>query len=324
MPPNYRTFDVSRLHLLPLRERVNDLDLSVLRPLEPRPPRPLLAEAGAAIAAAGKHGASVIFMMGAHVIRSGLQHYLIDLMRRGTVTCLALNGACVIHDFELAMIGQTTESVARYIEEGQFGLWRETGLLNDIVGQGAREGKGLGECVGAYLAGSDFPHKDISLLAAAWELGVPVTVHVGIGADIIHEHPNCDGAALGAASYRDFLRFAAELDNVDHGFVANFGSAVTAPEVFLKALAMVRNARVHEGRTMAGFTTLVTDLAALPEDPQNQAPQKNDARYYFRPWKTMLVRCVADGRGLYVQGRHEDTIPELWTAVRDATAKDRA
>jgi hypothetical protein len=318
MPPNYREFDLTRLRLLPLAERVHDLDLSVLRELAPRAPRPQLAEAGAAIARARADKASVIFMMGAHVIRSGLQRYLIDLMRRGVITCLSLNGACVIHDFELAMIGKTTESVARYIARGQFGLWRETGRINDIVARGARQGQGLGECVGAYVAGSDFPHKDISLLAAAWELGVPATVHVGIGADIIHEHPNCDGAAFGAASHRDFLRFAAELDHVDHGFVANFGSAVTAPEVFLKALAMVRNGRFHEGRSMAGFTTLVTDLVPLPGNPQDHAPEKSDARYYFRPWKTMLVRCVADGRGMYVQGRHEETIPELWTAVRDA------
>lgn len=140
-------------------------------------------------------------MIGGHVIRSGVQRFIIDMIEKNYVTCLSMNGACVIHDFEFALIGATTESVARYISEGQFGLWKETGQINDIVNAAHREGViGMGAAVGRAIHEGDFPNKDISLLAACWQLGVPATVHVGIGYDIIHELPNFDGAAAGASS----------------------------------------------------------------------------------------------------------------------------
>src|SRR5438093_474409 len=153
--------------------------------------------------------------MVAHVIRAGLSRYLIDLMERGLIDHLAMNGAGPIHDWELALIGATTESVARYIQTGEFGLWEETGRINDVVRTAAREGLGLGEALGRAIHDGPFPHKDVSVLAAAYRLRVPLTVHVGIGYDILHEHPNCDGAAFGAASYQDFLVFTQSVTRLE-------------------------------------------------------------------------------------------------------------
>ena len=220
-------FDTSRLNVLPLADRQHDLDLSVMRDIAPEPEvHPHLEAVADRIRKAKEAGASVILMMGAHVIRAGVQRFIIDMMEQGYISCLAGNGACVIHDYEFALIGQTTESVARYIREGQFGLWRETGRINDVVKHAASMGMGVGEAVGKAIHEGYFPHKDVSLFAAAHRFTIPFTVHVGIGSDIVHEHPNCDGAAWGKASYTDFLYYASVLDNVENGVVMNFGSAI--------------------------------------------------------------------------------------------------
>jgi hypothetical protein len=169
--------------------------------------------------------------------------------------------------------------------------------------------------MGKYIEEQNFPHKDLSLLARAFVSGVPITVHVGIGYDIVHEHPNCDGSAYGKTSYTDFLIFAKILESLSGGVVMNFGSAVMAPEVFLKALAMVRNVAAQEKRKISNFSCLVCDVKPLT-GPLDKEPQKNDPQYYFRPWKTMLVRTVADGgQSYYVCGRHSETIPQLWSAL---------
>ncbi|HIG31724.1 MAG TPA: hypothetical protein EYQ50_29470, partial [Verrucomicrobiales bacterium] len=206
-------FDRSVLKIKPLSQRVHDLSWDVV--LDLKQPASLehqdeLKSVAESIIAAKEKGSSAIMMMGGHVIRSGVQKYIIDLMTRGYIDCLAMNGSGIIHDFELALIGATTESVARYIQTGEFGLWRETGYLNDIINKAYREDSsvGMGEAVGQAVLDGDYPHKDISLLAAARKLNIPVTVHVGVGYDIIHEHPNCDGAAMGALSFNDFLKFA--------------------------------------------------------------------------------------------------------------------
>ncbi len=318
MSHSFQEFDCSRLKLLPLSMRHHDLELASL--LLPMQPRPITHDALRIVAnrmeTARHQGAAIVLMMGGHVLRSGVQRYLLDLIEQGWISCLAINGAVAIHDYELALIGATTESVARYIRDGQFGMWRETGQLNDIVKNGAAQGMGLGEAVGQAIASGGLPHADTSILAAAWRKHIPVTVHVGIGYDIIHPHANFDGAAYGQASHRDFLRFAAVLESLEGGVLMNFGSAVMAPEVYLKALSMVRNVITAEGGTLAHFTTLVCDLKALPTTVSTE-PLKNNPDYYFRPWKTMLVRTVADGgEGYYVQGRHEETIPQLWTALQ--------
>jgi len=323
MASRYPLFDRSRLRCLPLAERTHDLDLRCLLPLAPvAEPAPVFREIGARILTARGQGAAVVLLMGAHVLRAGVQRYLIDLLERGLLSCIAVNGAAVIHDYELALVGATTESVARYIAEGQFGLWQETGRLNDIVREAAERGEGIGEAVGRHIAVTAPPHADISLLAAAWRCGVPLTVHVGIGYDIVHEHPSCDGGAWGAASYTDFLIFARCLASLTGGVVMNFGSAVMAPEVFLKALAMARNVAQQEGRHIEGFSTLVCDLRELPADYRREAP-RDDPAYYFRPWKTMLVRTLRDGASHYVRGHHRETVPALWTAVAENRKQEK-
>lgn len=318
MANHHPEFDRSRLTIEPLSERAHDLDISqVVDPVRAAAPEPFPA-VGGRVVAARKRGSSVALLIGAHVIRAGAQKYIIDLMERGFVSCVAMSGAGVIHDYEFSLIGATTESVSRYIREGRFGLWRETGRINDIVADAAREKIGVGEAVGRAIESGALPHRDVSILAAGCRLGIPVTVHVGIGYDIVHEHPNCDGAAWGAASYTDFLRFTHVLEKLEGGVAAVFGSAVMAPEVFLKALAMVRNAAHQEGGKITDFTTLVCDVRNLEGDFDREPP-RDHPDYYFRPWKTLLVRTVADGgSSFYVRGRHAETIPHFWNAVVDA------
>lgn len=308
--------DLSELQLFPLSQRKSDLNLSAILPLRPKATANKNIKTVAERIIQAKKGCSaVILMMGAHVLRSGVQRYLIDLMDRGYISCIAMNGACTIHDFEFAFIGQTTESVARYIKDGRFGNWREIGYINDIVAQAAKESVGLGEAVGKAIEQGKFPHKDISIFASGYRSDVLLTVHVGIGYDITHQHPNFDGAAYGATSYIDFLRFAKILEKLEGGVVMNFGSAVMAPEVFLKALSLTRNISRQRGKYIRNFTTLVCDLHSLPDDHHCEAT-KGSADYYFRPWKTMLVRTVADGgESYYVKGSHAETIPSLWTAI---------
>ena len=315
----HAAFDRSRLQIKPLAERQHDLDLSILLPLDAAPPdfaHPALATLGQRLHDAKRRGAARIALMGAHVLRAGVSRFLIDMMERGDLTHIAMNGAGPIHDWEFALIGATTESVARYIQTGEFGLWHETGRMNDAIVHGARRGLGLGEAIGQAILDGPFPHKDVSVLAAAARLGVPITVHVGVGYDIIHEHPNCDGAALGETSYRDFLIFTQAVTNLEGGVLVSLGSAVMGPEVYLKALAMARNVAHQDGKEIRRFTTGVFDLLALDDDHRKQAP-KSDPRYYYRPWKTILVRTVADGgESFYVQGDHRVTVPSLYHAVR--------
>jgi len=236
-------------------------------------------------------------------------------MQRGVLDHVAMNGAGAIHDYELARIGATTESVARYVRSGEFGLWRETGELNDWVSEAAEMGLGLGENLGRRIAASGYPHGDLSILAAAYQLSVPVTIHVGIGYDILHEHPNCDGAAFGAVSYRDFLIFTHTLERLEGGVALSFGSAIMAPEVYLKALAMVRNVAHREGRSISKFTTAVFDLWPIRGDFRKELA-KTDPGYYFRPHKTILVRTVADGgESFYFEGDHRATLPALRRAI---------
>lgn len=314
----YPLFDRDRLHLKSLDERVHDMSLSDCLHLDDPVPAfesNALEAVIERVVAAHRRARPVILMMGAHVIKVGLSRFLIDMLERGLITHLAMNGACVIHDFELALVGATTESVARYIREGQFGLWEETAQINDVINRGAEASLGLGEAVGKVIEEEKFPHWEISVLAAAYRLHVPATVHVGIGADIIHEHPNCDGAALGAASYRDFLILAHTLCALQDGVLLNVGTAVTGPEVFLKALAMARNVAHQEGQKIDRFTTAVFDIQDLGPD-YHRTPPKHDPRYYFRFLKTNLIRTVQDGgESFYVQGNHLATVPNLYRGI---------
>jgi hypothetical protein len=314
----FAQFDRSRLRLQPLADRTHDVDRScMMYPDSPREPfvHAALPELARRIVDGARAGSTVMFCCGAHVLRKGNGPLLIDLMERGLLTHLALNGAGSIHDFELAMIGSTCESVARYVRTGEFGLWNETGRINDAAAAGARDGIGFGEAVGRMIEEEKFPYRQTSVLAAGYRLGVPVTVHVAIGQDIIHEHPNFDPAATGSATYADFLVFTESLTRLEGGVFLNIGTAVMGPEVYLKALTMARNVARQEGRLIQDFATAVFDLAPLGDRLDSEAA-KTDPKYYFRPYKTILVRTVADGgRSFYVEGDHRLTVPALYDQI---------
>ncbi|MSR58530.1 MAG: hypothetical protein EXS05_12890 [Planctomycetaceae bacterium] len=330
----YALFDRTAIALRPLAERGHDLLADRCRRLDEAiepyhaPDFPQLIER---IKLARRSGRPVIAMIGGHPIKLGLSRYLIDLIERRIVTHLATNGAGIIHDFELAMIGGTSEDVAKWIKVGQFGLWQETGRLNEVISEAADRGEGLGEAVGRVIEEQQFPFRDLSLAAAGWRTGTPITSHVSVGSDINHAMPSCDGAALGQASFTDFLIFARTVQNLEGGVFLNIGSAVTGPEVYLKALSMARNverisaspagnppAPPVPGARIAPchFTTAVFDMAPLPANWRDCTPTRDEAMYYYRPWKTILVRTVQDGgESFYIGGDHRQTIPRLWQAL---------
>ena len=240
---------------------------------------------------------AIVWGLGAHVIKVGLSPLLVDLMDRGFVSGLALNGAGIIHDFELAMVGQTSEEVAEGLGEGRFGMAEETGaLLNDAIRDGVADGIGLGESVGVLLTREDPPHKETSLLWNAYRLSIPVTVHVALGTDIIHMHRQASGAAIGEASLHDFKLFASVVRELNGGGVyLNVGSAVLLPEVFLKAVSVVRNL----GHPLTDFSTASFDFIR-----------------HYRPRVNVVERPVTGvGRGFEFTGHHELMLPLLAQAL---------
>lgn len=315
----YDLFDRSEILLQPIDMRGHDLLANDCLPLAE--PSPELQHADfallvVAIEDARRHNRPVIAMIGGHVIKLGLSRFLIDLIERKIITHIATNGAGIIHDFELAGIGGTSENVAKWIKVGQFGLWQETSRLNDIIREAAKRGEGLGEAVGRVIEEEEFPHRDISVAAAGWRAGISITSHVSIGSDIIHAMPDCDGGALGAASYTDFLIFARAIQDLEGGVFLNIGSAVTGPEVYLKALSMARNVAHQRGDEIRQFTTAVFDLVDLPASFRDGPPGKDHPLYYYRPWKTVLIRTIADGgQSFYFNGDHRETIPTLWSKL---------
>jgi hypothetical protein len=244
-------------------------------------------------------GKPILWGMGAHVLKVGLSPVLIDLMERGLITGVALNGAGIIHDFELSLTGQTSEDVAAGLGSGAFGMARETGRdLNRAIVEGDRDGLGLGAAVGRHLAQRrPRPRRlELGVLAAAWRLGVPATVHVAVGTDIIHMHPACDPAAVGRASHLDFRIFAAEVARLGGGGVyLNVGSAVLLPEVFLKAVTLARNL----GHDLSDFTTANLDFIQS-----------------YRPTTNVVSRPTQGvGRGYSLTGHHEILVPLLAAAL---------
>lgn len=247
---------------------------------------------------AKKKRKAIILALGAHVIKVGLNPVLIDLMKEGWITALALNGAGVIHDFEVAFSGQTSEDVELQIKNGKFGMAEETAdMLNEAMNSGEAKGLGLGEASGEMLSNSDFPYKHMSLLAAAYDLNIPVTVHVAIGTDTIHFHPKTKGDVLGGLSLKDFFLFCALLEKLEGGGVfINIGSAVILPEVFLKALSFVRN----KGKRLEDFTTAVFDFI-----------------HHYRPHQNVVKRPHGNkGKGFYFIGHHELLIPLLAASLK--------
>jgi hypothetical protein len=253
-------------------------------------------EVAAAWVKARQHGRQVVLGLGAHPIKVGLSPIIIDLLKRGLLTGVALNGAGIIHDAELAMGGCTSEDVEQELGCGRFGMAQETAeFLNSAIAWGAGQGLGLGEAVGRRLLAAAFPHQDLSLVAAAADLGVPLTVHVAVGTDIIHLHPSVDPAALGAATHLDFRLFAALVSQLAHGVFINLGSAVIIPEVFLKALTLARNL----GHEVAPLTTVNLDFIQ-----------------HYRPLTNVVRRPTAGtGKGYALTGHHELLFPMLAALV---------
>jgi len=309
----YEDFDLSGIRTYPLASRkskANAADFATayrpgggMRSFLDSLPR-ILAAADfkavvAAIRAARENDRGIIWGFGAHVIKTGLGPILVDLMERGFVSALATNGAGIIHDFELALSGGTSEDVDEALGPGRFGMAQETGeLLNAAINDGVAKGLGLGQSVAARLGELKPAHERLSVIAAAERLKIPVTVHVAIGTDIIHMHARASGAALGDGSLRDFRYFVSNVARLKGGVYLNCGSAVVLPEVFLKAVAIARN----QGTSLDELTTVNLDFARL-----------------YRPQTNVVSRPVAGiGKGYSLTGHHEIMIPLLAAALVEA------
>ena len=316
MPFSYEEFDLSGIRTYPLKSRASKTRAEdFARPYQPGsgltgwldslPSILAAADFRAVVAAmitARAEGRGILWGFGAHVIKTGLSPVLIDLMERGFVSALATNGAGLIHDFEIALSGATSEDVDSSLGEGRFGMAEETGrLLNGAINEGVAAGLGLGQAVGRYLCARHPQHEHGSVAAAACRLGIPLTAHVAIGTDIVHMHPAASGAALGEGSLRDFRYFASNVSRLEKGVYLNCGSAVILPEVFLKAVSLARN----RGCRLDGLTTVTLDFAKL-----------------YRPQVNVVNRPTSGiGRGYYLVGHHELLIPLLAAALVESGEK---
>ena len=312
MKKNLKPIDMASITTYPLQDRINKVSVNDfatlaesetdLSPFLESLPKILkgqdFLELTDKIVTAYQRKKPVIVMMGGHVIKCGLSPLLIALAREGIITSFAFNGASSIHDFEIALIGETSEDVSEYLQTGKFGMWEETGkLMNEAIQHAADTGIGMGEALGKKLVTLDAPYNTYSLLAAGIQYDFPITVHVAIGTDIIHQHPSANGAAIGEASFTDF-RLLTELVTQlkDGGVVLNFGSAVILPEVFLKALTIARNL----GHTVSHFTAADFDM--------NQQ---------YRPVENVVKRPTEmGGKGYTFTGHHELMIPLLVQAIK--------
>lgn len=316
MPFPYEAFDLSGIATYPLASRESKARIAdFATPYDPRSgvaglvaSLPGLLAASdfravvTAIRAARDNGNGVVWGLGAHVIKTGLSPILIDLMERGFISAIALNGAGIIHDFEVALSGATSEDVDAALGPGRFGMAEESGrLLNAAINEGVAAGKGIGQAVGDRLIAMAPPHAAASVVASAARLGVPVTVHVAIGTDIIHMHPDASGAALGEGSLRDFRYFVSNVARLRGGVYLNCGSAVVLPEVFLKAVALARN----RGIPLDGLTTVSLDFIR-----------------HYRPQTNVVTRPTAGiGKGYTLVGHHELMIPLLAAALIEMEAR---
>jgi hypothetical protein len=256
------------------------------------------------LAASHENKRPILIGMGAHVIKVGLNPILINLMEQGIISGIALNGAGIVHDTEIAMVGRTSEEVGNVLGSGAFGAARETGeVVNAAIAIGAEKGAGMGEALGEYLLAHDFPHNDLSLLASAKRLNIPLTVHVAIGTDIVHIHPSADGAAMGRTSHHDFRLFCALVADLEGGAYLNIGSAVLLPEVFLKALTVVRNL----GHAVHSFTTANFDFI----------------RHYRTMTNVVNRPTMGGGKGYNIIGHHELLIPLLAACLLDRLQEGR-
>ena len=255
-----------------------------------------------ALLTARQGGRAIIWGLGAHVLKTGLSPVIVDLMERGFVSAIATNGAGIIHDFEIALSGATSEDVDATLGPGTFGMAEETGTqLNQAIIDGVAAGLGLGQSVGRFLAECRAPFAQLSIAANAHRLGIPLTAHVAIGTDIIHMHPLASGAAIGEASLRDFKYFTSSVAQLEGGVFLNCGSAVVLPEVFLKAVAIARN----DGRSLAGLTTVNLDFLR-----------------HYRPLTNVVARPTAGiGKGYSLTGHHEIMLPLLAAALLEGLSQ---
>ena len=313
MKLSYEEFDLSGIKTYPLRSRQSKVGLAqfatpykagsgvdgLLKSLPSLLAAKDFKDVVSAIVAAKRADRAIIWGLGAHVLKTGLSPVLVDLMERGYVSAIATNGAGIIHDFEIALSGGTSEDVDATLGAGTFGMAEETGTqLNRAITDGAAAGLGLGQSVGKYLHELRPAFAQISVAANAWRLQIPVTAHVAIGTDIIHMHPQASGAAIGEASLRDFKYFVTCVSRLEGGVYLNCGSAVVLPEVFLKAVAIARN----EGRSLDGLTTVNLDFLR-----------------HYRPLTNVVSRPTAGiGRGFSLTGHHELLIPLLAAALIEA------
>lgn len=314
MSSRYESADLSAVRPIPFSERRNKVSVAQFGEVLEHPPalEPLIGALPDVLAAADfraivdrwagavRSGRAVVLLCGGHVVKTGVSPFLIDAMDRGWIDYFAFNGATAIHDFEIACFGETSEDVAENLADGTFGLADETARwMAEAAGRGTAEGLGLGEALGRWLVERDPPppHLRQSLLARAYEREVPVTVHVAVGAEVTHQHPAFDGAVAGSASHRDFRILAAGLRRLhDGGFVANVGSAVVLPEVFVKALNVAR----HLWPPLEGFAAADFDMLR-----------------HYRPEVNVIGRPVGpEGEGFRLTGHHELTVPLLYYALR--------
>ena len=293
--------DFNKIKTISIKQRKNKVKLSDL--IKPENSKVLIKseefdELVNRMTTAHKNNRQVILMMGAHVIKVGMSLLIIDLMKKGIIKHIAMNGAGPIHDFELALIGETSEYVEQTIEDGTFGMIEETGkILNEAVKEGAKNDYGMGYSIGKKINDLNLPHKEYSILYNAYKLNIPVTVHVAIGTDIIHQHPSCDGAAIGKATYQDFKIFTESVSRLEEGVVLNVGCAVVLPEVFLKALTIARNLGYKvENMTAANF----------------------DMVDHYRPRENVVTRPTSlGGKGFIIIEKHEKTVPTLHKMIVD-------
>lgn len=314
----YEEFDLSSIHTYPLRSRKSKARIedfgrpcpraaSIGQLLDSLPNILAAADLKAIVRAivAAHHQSGVVWGIGAHVIKTGLGPVLIDLMERGFVSAMAINGATMIHDFEVALAGATSEDVDETLGPGRFGMSDETGrLLNEALTRGVDAGLGIGQAVCRFLADEQPQYAGSSVLAAAARLRIPVTVHVAIGTDIIHMHPAASGRTLGEGSLRDFRYFVSSVARLDNGVYVNCGSAVVLPEVFLKAVALARN----RGIALANLTTVNLDFI----------------RQYRAQTNVVARPTAGTGHGYSIVGHHELMIPLLAAAIVESDAQARA
>lgn len=312
----YREIDLSRTHTYPLASRPSKVDVHALG-------RPLAAGASVAalldslpdllaardlreavreLARRRRAGAAILLGMGAHPLKVGLSPLIVDWIERGVLAGVAMNGAGIVHDFELALVGRTSEEVADQLADGSFGMSEETGaFLNQAAREGAADGIGLGQAVGRRILAARLPRAELSICAAGARRGIPVTVHVALGTDIVHMHPSADGAAIGETSLRDFRILAGQVAALEGGAFLNLGSAVILPEVFLKALNLARNV----GHRVADLLTLDMDF-----------------QRHYRPLTNVVARPTRlGGRGIHLTGHHEIMFPLLCAALREEMEK---